>query len=121
MWEEAGGLFTGPVCPGSHSGSLLNDLTKPGVGGVARMFSPDSQFSVSPVKYFPGHLRERKWTISVSSETNFSPWQRFRGGQRPAPSSAHSVRMAGVGWSQEILSVMQRGGAFEIQACAVPK
>lgn len=78
------------------------------------MFSPDSQFSFSPVKYFPGHPRERKWTISVSSETNFSPWQRFRGGQRPAPSSAPSVCVAGVGRSQEILSVTQKGGAFEI-------
>lgn len=82
---------------------------------MGRIFSPVAQLSFSPVKYFPGHLRERKWTISVSSETNFSPWQRFRGGQCPAPRSAHSVRVAGVGQTQEILSVMQRGRAFEIQ------
>lgn len=37
------------------------------------MFSLDPQYLFfCPVKYFPGHQRERKWTISVSSEADLS-------------------------------------------------
>lgn len=78
------------------------------------MFSPDSP-PFFPVKYFPGHQRERKWTISVSSETKFSPG-RGSGVASALPPALLTVRVAGAGGSQEIFSVTKRGGGFEFQA-----
>lgn len=54
-------------------------------------------FGFCPVKYFPGHQWERKWTISVSSETDFSCWQRFRGSRCTLPQhpSLFSPRVPG--------------------------